>query len=142
MSDEPLVPATPEQVKRTKYVLDDKDLIETIDKRYDRAFTPQGFRHKLRRYARRIGHGVVNKILILYYTLRAPETPTWAKTTILGALGYFISFVDALPDMTPFIGYTDDIGIIMAALGAIQRYITPEIIAKADEQTEKFMKPD
>ena len=76
--------------------------------------------------------------LILYYTLRAPETPGWVKTVILGTLGYFISLVDGIPDLTPVLGYTDDISLMAAAIASLSQYITPEIKEKAELKSKHF----
>jgi uncharacterized membrane protein YkvA (DUF1232 family) len=55
------------------------------------------------------GREVIEKALWLYYAAQQPNTPLWAKTAIYGALGYFISPIDAIPDITPVIGYADDL---------------------------------
>ncbi|WP_211605080.1 YkvA family protein [Vreelandella arcis] len=47
----------------------------------------------------------------------------WAKTTIYGALGYFISPVDAIPDLAPIVGYADDIGVLAGALAMVAAHI-------------------
>lgn len=60
---------------------------------------------------------------MLYYAYQRKETPAWAKTTIVGALGYFISPLDAIADFIPVAGYTDDVGVLVAALGAVGAYI-------------------
>jgi hypothetical protein len=36
----------------------------------------------------------------------------WAKNIILGTLGYLLAPFDAIPDLSPIIGYTDDIGVL------------------------------
>ena len=88
----------------------------------------------------------ITHALILYYTLRAPDTPAWVKTVILGTLGYFISLVDGIPDLTPILGYTDDISVMAAAIATLSNYITPEIKAKAKLKAEQLLpnknKPD
>ncbi|KZY39169.1 MULTISPECIES: YkvA family protein [unclassified Oleiphilus] len=80
----------------------------------------------------------ITHALILYYTLREPNTPAWVKTVILGTLGYFISLIDGIPDLTPVLGYTDDISVMAAAIATLSRYITPEIKAKAKHKTDAF----
>lgn len=50
--------------------------------------------------------------LKMYYAATDADTPTWAKTTIYGALGYFISPIDVIPGITPLVGYTDDVGVL------------------------------
>jgi uncharacterized membrane protein YkvA (DUF1232 family) len=81
----------------------------------------------------------ITHALILYYTLRAPNTPAWVKTVIIGTLGYFISLIDGIPDLTPILGYTDDISVMAAAIAALSQYITPEIREKAKLKAESFL---
>jgi uncharacterized membrane protein YkvA (DUF1232 family) len=82
----------------------------------------------------------ITHALILYYTLRAPNTPLWVRTVILGTLGYFISMIDAIPDLTPFLGYTDDISVMAAAIATLSQYITPEIKKRAEEKAQTILK--
>ncbi|MFT6030186.1 MAG: uncharacterized membrane protein YkvA (DUF1232 family) [Oleiphilaceae bacterium] len=86
-----------------------------------------------------IGSEAVNQALTLFYTLRAPATPLWCRTVILGSLAYFISMIDGIPDLTPFLGYTDDISVMAAAIATVSQYITPEIKQKAQEKTVSIM---
>lgn len=76
---------------------------------------------------------------VLYYTLKAPETPLWCRTVILGALGYFISLVDGIPDLTPVLGYTDDITVMAAAVATLAAHITPEIKSQAKDKTNDIL---
>ena len=57
--------------------------------------------------------------------------PIWAKRIILGALAYLLSPFDSIPDLTPFIGFTDDLGIISFGLVSIACYINNEVREKA-----------
>jgi uncharacterized membrane protein YkvA (DUF1232 family) len=81
----------------------------------------------------------VENALVLYYTARSPNVPRWAKATIYGALGYFVTPIDAIPDLTPLIGYTDDLGVLAAALAVVLAHVTPEIRAKARERTRSWL---
>ena len=56
--------------------------------------------------------------------------PLKTKMVIYGALGYFISPIDVIPDFIPVVGFTDDIGVLAAAVAA--SYIDAEAKAKAD----------
>lgn len=105
---------------------------------YEKEYTDTGFKSKLIRYAKAAGREVVEKALWLYYAARSPSTPVWAKTAIYGALGYFISMIDAIPDLTPIVGYTDDLGVLVAALATVSAYITPEVKAKASEKLREW----
>jgi uncharacterized membrane protein YkvA (DUF1232 family) len=104
----------------------------TDDRRgYEKDYSEEGFWDKLFRYAGSAGREVVAMALELYYAAQSPGTPTWAKAVIYGALGYFISLIDAIPDLTPIVGYTDDLGVLAAAMAAVMVNVTPEVRAKA-----------
>lgn len=77
-------------------------------------------------------------MLILYYTLQKKETPTWAKTVIIGALGYFILPIDVIPDFLVGIGFTDDLGTIVMALGTVIQYVDDAIRTKAKDTMKKW----
>lgn len=81
------------------------------------------FHQKLARAALAAGREVVEKSLWLYFAAQRPETPRWAKATVYGALAYFILPLDAIPDLAPVAGYTDDLGVLLLAVGTIARYI-------------------
>ena len=105
---------------------------------YSESFSEKSFWTKVKGYALAAGREVVEKALMMYYAARAPETPTWAKGVLYGALGYFISPIDAIPDLVPVVGYTDDLGVIVAALVTCAVYITPEIKAKAAAKVKEL----
>ena len=65
--------------------------------RYER----HSFWRKIQRFAFVAGRSVIGKAVALFFCLRDPDTPVWAKAVILGALGYFVLPVDAIPDFLP-----------------------------------------
>jgi uncharacterized membrane protein YkvA (DUF1232 family) len=101
------------------------------DGEFSQRYSDAGFWHKLSRFAKTAGAEVVERALQLYYAAQDPHTPMWAKTIIYGALGYFITPLDAIPDLVPAAGYTDDLGALIMALVTVMMYITPEVKAKA-----------
>lgn len=80
--------------------------------------------------------------LILFYCLQDKDTPTWAKGVIVGALGYLILPTDLIPDVIPGIGYTDDWGALVAALGTVTAYIKDEHKTKAQAQVARLFGQD
>ncbi|MGE0387072.1 MAG: YkvA family protein [Gammaproteobacteria bacterium] len=102
------------------------------------AYSSERFRDKLRRHAARLGRDLVELALLLFYALQAPTTPPWARGVMLGALGYLISLVDFVPDLTPVVGYTDDLAVLSAAAAAVARSITPAIRARAAQQVARW----
>lgn len=97
-------------------------------------YSETGFWDKLKHYALAAGKELVEKALWLYYAAQNPSTPTWAKSVMYGALGYFILPLDAIPDITPLIGYSDDLGVLAAALAAVSMYITDEVKQQAQQK--------
>ena len=105
---------------------------------YAATYSDAGFWRKLLDFAKAAGREVVELALELYYALQSPATPAWAKAVILGALGYFISPVDLIPDFIPVVGYTDDLGVLAAAVGTVATYITPEHKAAAAAKVQEW----
>lgn len=92
----------------------------------------------LKRIAIAAGRDVIEKALTLYFAAQRPETPLWAKTVIYSTLAYVILPMDAIPDMTPLAGFTDDLGTLAAALGAVAMSITPEVKEAARQKVRDW----
>lgn len=105
---------------------------------YSKDFSEKGFWKKLAKYAKVAGTEVVEKALWLYYAYQRPETSMWAKTTIVAALGYFISPIDAIPDFTPIVGYADDLGVLTMAVAAVAVYIDKDVKKKAKKKLKDW----
>ena len=104
-------------------------------------YSESNFWDKLKKFAKVAGKEVIEKALFLYYAAKQPNTPLWAKTTIYGALAYFISPIDMLPDLTPLLGYTDDLSILAAALVTVASYITDEVKQQARDKMQTWFGP-
>jgi len=101
---------------------------------YQKDFTDDGFWEKLRGFALSAGSEVVEKALWLYFAMERSETPVWARSTIVGALGYFISPIDAIPDIVPVVGYADDLGVLALAVATVAGYINEAVKQRASEK--------
>lgn len=97
---------------------------------YEAAFSENRFWRKLKQYAKSAGREVVEKALLLYYAAQEEKAPKWAKATIAGALGYFIVPLDAIADLTPAVGYADDLGVLALAIAAVATYINEDVRVK------------
>lgn len=97
---------------------------------YEEAFSESGFWNKLKKYAKTAGGEVVEKALLLFYAAQEEKAPKWAKATIAGALGYFIVPLDAIADITPAVGYADDLGVLALAIAAVATYINDDVRSK------------
>jgi uncharacterized membrane protein YkvA (DUF1232 family) len=101
---------------------------------YTYYYSDQSFRNKIRRMAKAAGIKVVYVALLLYYMMKDPLVPLKAKITIMAALGYFILPADAIPDLLPVMGFSDDLSVLVLALTQIRSHLTPEIMEKARKQ--------
>ncbi|OPA73304.1 hypothetical protein BVG16_29305 [Paenibacillus selenitireducens] len=70
--------------------------------------------------------------IAMYYCAVDAQTPLWAKGIAFGALAYFISPLDAIPDALIGLGFTDDAAVIVAGIKAISGQITDEHRGKAE----------
>lgn len=94
------------------------------------------FWDKIKSYAKAAGKDVIEKALVLYYCLHDDETPAWVKPVIVGALGYFIMPLDAIPDLIPGLGYGDDLGVLVYAFAVVAIHIKSGHKEKAKEQVK------
>ena len=101
-------------------------------------YSDETFWAKLKKFALTAGREVVEKALTLYYTAQNPNVPGWAKGVVIGALTYFISPVDAIPDVLVGIGFTDDLGVLLAAIATVSVYINAETKEQAKEKMKDW----
>ena len=104
----------------------------------DKNYSEAGFWQKLNTFARKAGHDLVEKSLQLYYAAESPDTPRWAKGVIYCALAYFVSPIDAIPDVTPGIGFSDDLGVLIGAVAVVAAHITPQVKKRAANKMKKW----
>ncbi len=105
-----------------------------IDNLYSKNYSEASLWKKLGQFSKTAGATVVYAVLLLYYVMRDSQVSVKTKFSIAAALGYFIVPTDAIFDLTPLIGYTDDLGVLLFALSQISSNITPEIREKARQR--------
>lgn len=103
------------------------------DNEFSKEFSDDNFWNKVKKYAVKAGKTVIIQALTMYHTMQDKDTPLWAKGVIVGALGYFIVPLDAIPDITPVVGYGDDCGALAMAMATVAVYIKPEHRQKAED---------
>jgi uncharacterized membrane protein YkvA (DUF1232 family) len=84
----------------------------------------RGFWRKLKRLAAALPF--VDDLLAAHYCAFDRRTPLKVKAALLGALAYFVLPADAIPDVLPIIGYTDDAAVLAAAIKLVASHITPD----------------
>lgn len=101
-------------------------------------FSEAGFWAKLNNWAVSAGKEVVFNAVKLYFAAMDPETTPWAKAMIFASLGYFVFPLDAIPDLTPVVGYTDDAAMLTATITAVGSQVTSAHIAAAKKKIKKW----
>lgn len=76
--------------------------------------------------------------MILFFCMRDSETPAWAKSVIVGALGYLIFPMDFIPDTILGAGFTDDWSVILGAIATVAAHIKGEHKDRASAFTNRF----
>ena len=71
-----------------------------------------------------------DKILILWEIMKDPAAAKGAKAIAIAALLYVVSPIDAIPDVIPVLGLTDDAGIV----GLVIKLLMEEIKKRENKQ--------
>ena len=71
---------------------------------------------------------LLDDVRALYRYMTDGEVPWYSKGLVIAALAYFISPLDAVPDVAPILGYLDDIGVIALVLRHIGKRLQPYYI--------------
>jgi uncharacterized membrane protein YkvA (DUF1232 family) len=124
-----LIPGSRIWDKREITFRPEKELIMDLIEKVKREFWP-----KLKSVVSKIPF--TEDLVALYYSMMDPETPLRTKLIIAGALAYFISPLDAVPDFIPGAGFLDDAGVIAAVLASVQSAIRAEHRERARKKLE------
>ena len=107
---------------------------------YRQFYDEQSFLQKLKTFGKTAGVQVAYSALLLFHLMKEPTVPLKAKVIIAAALGYFIFPTDAIPDLLPLVGFSDDLGVLIFALSQISGNITPAVQEKAKTQLRTWFK--
>lgn len=145
--DEPPEVMEVEEIKLSNEEIEDlKAKAEAMDEEkiqnFSKHYSEDGLWKKIKKYSKKVGSSAVYAILLLYFVLQKEEVPMKNKAIIVGALGYFIFPIDLIPDVTPGVGYTDDIGILLAALWQVSIYIDTDVKNQAKEKLKDWFGED
>lgn len=102
----------------------------------DEATVRSGFWTKLGRLAAHIPFA--EDLLTAYYCAFDRDTPMHVRAALIGALAYFVIPLDAIPDVLPVLGLTDDAAALAVAIRMVFTHITPEHRAAAREALDRL----
>ena len=90
-------------------------------------FDPIKLIKRIKSLAGSLGAKMVYTLLLFFFAFKRKDTPGWARNIIMGSLAYFLAPIDTIPDLTPFLGYTDDMGVLSFGLVTIAAYINDDV---------------
>ncbi len=109
---------------------------------YKQLFSTDKFVEKISHIAKRAGAKLIYAALILFYTLSSDRVSIKEKALIIGALGYLISPLDAVPDAIPIAGLTDDLGVLIFVLQKVWTDVDDDIKQKAKDKLSTWFDSD
>lgn len=105
---------------------------------YSKYYSEKSLWEKIKKFSKSAGVKVVYAVLLLYYAMKDSGVSIKTKLLIAAALGYFILPADAIFDLTPLIGYSDDLGVLLFALSQISGVITTEVQENARNKINEW----
>lgn len=111
----------------SRRVWDDPEILGPEEAREERVRS--GLWATVKRAARAVPF--MEDVVAAWYCAIDPATPRRVKLTLLAALAYFVAPADLVPDLLPIIGFTDDAGVLLAALALVGSHIGEEHREKA-----------
>ncbi len=67
----------------------------------------------------------------LYFVVRDPRTPWYAKALVVLVVGYAVSPIDLIPDFIPVLGYLDDLLLLPVGIAIAIRLVPEEVMAES-----------
>lgn len=122
-----------EELKEKAQFIDEETVLNN-----SKHYSEDGLWNKIKKYSKKAGSTAVYVVLLLYYVLQKDEVPKKNKAIIIGALGYFILPLDLIPDLAVGVGYTDDLGALLAALWQVSMYIDDDVKNQAKEKLKNW----
>lgn len=98
-----------------------------MDNKYSKYYSEESLWKKIKKFSKSAGVKVIYAVLLLYYAMIDSGVSIKTKLFIAAALGYFILPADAIFDLTPIIGFSDDLGVLLFALKQISSAITTKV---------------
>lgn len=93
---------------------------ESFERRSERV--RRSFWATFRRAAARLPFA--EEVVAAYYCAFDAATPMRVRAMLLAALAYFVLPLDALPDLMPLVGFTDDVSVLAATIAMLRSHIT------------------
>lgn len=94
--------------------------------------SPLTLNQRLRHWARRLK----NEVIAIYFVMKHPETPLYAKIFAAIIVGYALSPIDLIPDFIPVLGYVDDAILLPLGIALVIKMIPANILVACREEAK------
>ena len=98
--------------------------VDTEKLAQDEQIVERGLKDKIRATLGKVPF--VEEAVAAYYCAIDSNTPLYVKAVLMGAVAYFVTPTDVIPDFIAGLGFTDDAAVLMAALKAIGSNLRPD----------------
>lgn len=88
---------------------------------------------RLKMWARKLKEDII----ALYFALRHPATPWYARIVAAIVVGYALSPIDLVPDFIPVLGYIDDVILLPLGIALTIKLIPEPVLAICREEAVK-----
>lgn len=85
---------------------------------------------RLKQWARKLK----NDVIAMYFAMKHPRTPLYAKVLIAIIVGYALSPIDLIPDFVPVLGYVDDVILLPLCIALVIRIIPTDVLVACREE--------
>lgn len=109
-----------------------------INNEFSKYYSEKSLWEKIKKFSKAAGIKVIYAVLLLYYAMKDDSVSLKTKLFIAASLGYFILPTDAIFDLTPIIGYSDDLGVLLFTLKQISSAITPAVKENARKKIDEW----
>lgn len=81
--------------------------------------------HRLKQWARKLKADII----AMYFAVKHPQTPLYAKLFAAIIVGYALSPIDLIPDFVPVLGYLDDVILLPVFIALAIKMIPSNVLS-------------
>lgn len=85
---------------------------------------------KLRAWSR----GLKRDVIALYFAIKHPRTPWYARVVAVIVVGYALSPIDLIPDFVPVIGYLDDMILVPLGIALLIKLMPDDVLHECRQE--------
>lgn len=93
---------------------------------------------RLRQWARQVKRDGIT----LWFAVKDPRTPWYAKTLAAFVVAYALSPIDLIPDFVPVLGYVDDVLLLPGLIWLTIKLLPKEVLIDSRSRAEALMAAD